>query len=88
MDREAMVYAVTVLVAVLGMALGIIFPALGQSNVGGKALESMARQPQSSDSIRLSLFVTLAMLESLAIYVLVVVLIILFANPLFSLIGL
>lgn len=88
MDKGTIVYVFTIVSAALAMAIGIIFPALGQGNVGGKALESMARQPQASDSIRLSLFVTLAMLESLAIYVLVVVLIIMFANPLFKIIGL
>ncbi|MEI6157582.1 MAG: ATP synthase F0 subunit C, partial [Atribacterota bacterium] len=47
-----------------------------------KALEGIARQPEATGPISRTLFVGLALLESLAIYVLVVSLILLFANPL------
>jgi F-type H+-transporting ATPase subunit c len=46
------------------------------------ALEALARQPEAERSLLRSLFIGLAMIESLAIYVLVVVLIVLFRNPL------
>jgi len=71
----------TVLAAV-GIIVGIIFPAIGQFLVARKAMEAMARQPEAAEPIRTALLISLAMLESLAIYVLVVVLILLFANPL------
>ncbi len=70
------------LLAGLGIVVGIIFPAVGQFLVARKALEAMARQPEASEQISRALLISLAMLESLAIYVLVVVLILLFANPL------
>ena len=70
------------LLAGLGIVVGIIFPAVGQFLVARKALEAMARQPEASEPISRALLISLAMLESLAIYVLVVVLILLFANPL------
>ena len=88
MDKATIVYVVTIVCAVAGMVLGIILPAIGQFRAGEKALDAMARQPQASDSIRMSLFIILAMLESLAIYILVVVLIILFANPMLKIVGL
>jgi len=66
----------------LGIVIGIIVPAIGQMVVAKKALEAMARQPEASGPISTALLIALAMLESLAIYVLVVVLILLFANPL------
>jgi len=66
----------------LGIVVGIIFPAIGQFLVARKALEAMARQPEAAEPISRALLISLAMLESLAIYVLVVVLILLFANPL------
>jgi F-type H+-transporting ATPase subunit c len=47
-----------------------------------QALDALARQPESEKAIVRTLFIGLAMIESLAIYVLVVVLIILFRNPL------
>ena len=59
-----------------------IFPALGQGKACSKALEGIARQPEATGPISRTLFVGLALLEPLAIYVLVVSLILLFANPL------
>jgi F-type H+-transporting ATPase subunit c len=47
-----------------------------------QALDSLARQPEAEKSILRALFIGLAMIESLAIYVLVIVLIVLFRNPL------
>jgi F-type H+-transporting ATPase subunit c len=47
-----------------------------------QALDAIARQPEAEGAITRTLFIGLAMIESLAIYVLVVVLIILFRNPL------
>ena len=49
-----------------------------------QALEALARQPEAERSITRALFIGLAMIESLAIYCLVIVLIILFRNPLMN----
>jgi len=65
-----------------GIVVGVIVPAIGQAMVASKAVEAIARQPEASGSISTALLISLAMLESLAIYILVVVLILLFANPL------
>ena len=66
----------------LAIALGVIFPALAMGKAIAQALESLARQPEAEKSITRTLFIGLAMIESLAIYVLVIVLIILFRHPL------
>ena len=68
--------------AVLGIAVGVLLPALAMGRAISSALEALARQPESERSIMRTLFIGLAMIESLAIYVLVVVLIVLFRNPL------
>jgi F-type H+-transporting ATPase subunit c len=47
----------------------------------------MARQPSVADRISGLLFVVMALLESTAIYALLVVLVLLFANPFASLLG-
>ena len=47
-----------------------------------QALDAIARQPEAEGAITRTLFIGLGMIESLAIYVLVVVPIILFRNPL------
>ena len=68
--------------AALAIALGVFFPALAMGRAISQALEALARQPEAEKAIARTLFIGLAMIESLAIYVLVVVLIILFRNPL------
>ena len=68
--------------ALVAMAIGVIGPALAMGRAIAQALDSLARQPEAERAITRTLFIGLAMIESLAIYVLVVVLIILFRNPL------
>ena len=68
--------------AALAVAIGMMFPALAMGRAISQALDSLARQPEAEKSIMRTLFIGLAMIESLAIYVLVIVLIILFRNPL------
>ncbi|HZD40082.1 MAG TPA: ATP synthase F0 subunit C, partial [Terriglobales bacterium] len=62
--------------------IGVVLPAYSMGRAISSALEALARQPEAERSIMRTLFIGLAMIESLAIYVLVVVLIILFRNPL------
>jgi len=68
--------------ALVAMAIGIISPAQAMGKAISTALESLARQPEAEKAISRTLFIGLAMIESLAIYCLVVVLIVLFRNPL------
>ena len=80
-DMNWFVVASTV-AAVLGIAIGVILPAFAMGRAISSALEALARQPEAERSITRTLFIGLAMIESLAIYVLVIVLIVLFRNPL------
>jgi F-type H+-transporting ATPase subunit c len=68
--------------AALAIAIGAMIPAQAMGRAIVQALEALARQPEAEKSITRTLFIGLAMIESLAIYVLVIVLIILFRNPL------
>ena len=71
--------------AVLGCAIGIGLAALGTGIGQGHGLrgacEGVARNPGASGKIMTTLILGLAMIESLAIYALVVVLIVFYANP-------
>jgi len=73
---------ITVLISGIGIVIGVIVPAIGQAIVAGKAMSAIARQPEAGDAVNQALILSLAMLESLAIYILAVMLILLFANPL------
>ncbi|NLW44001.1 MAG: ATP synthase F0 subunit C [Syntrophomonadaceae bacterium] len=52
----------------LAVAVGALGGGIGQGIVGGKALESIARQPEIADQVRTLLFITLAFIETLTIY--------------------
>jgi F-type H+-transporting ATPase subunit c len=80
-DLSSFVSASTVS-AVIGIAIGVMLPALAMGWSISRALDALARQPEAERSIMRTLFIGLAMIESLAIYVLVIVLIVLFRNPL------
>ena len=68
--------------ALLAITIGVVLPAYSMGRAISQALDSLARQPEAEKSILRALFIGLAMIESLAIYVLVIVLIVLFRNPL------
>ena len=68
--------------ALVAIAIGVVFPAIAMGRAIPQALDALARQPEAEKAIIRTLFIGLAMIESLAIYVLVIVLIILFRNPL------
>ncbi|HWB85245.1 MAG TPA: hypothetical protein VG675_13960 [Bryobacteraceae bacterium] len=74
--------AISTAVAGLAIAIGAMVPALAMGRAIVQALDALARQPEAEKSITRTLFIGLAMIESLAIYILVIVLIILFRNPL------
>jgi F-type H+-transporting ATPase subunit c len=82
MSDMNLIVLVSTLAAVIGLAIGVQLPALAMGRAITGALEALARQPEAEKAIMRSLFIGLAMIESLAIYVLVIVLIILFRNPL------
>ncbi len=81
MDSVTLIGMVSVVTAGITIAIGGIAPALGQGRALAQALSSIAQQPDEAPTITRTLFVGLAMIESMAIYSFVVSLIIVFANP-------
>jgi len=81
MDNLALIGAISIVTAGLTIAIGSIAPALGEARAAAQALASIAQQPDEANTITRTLFVSLAMIESTAIYCFVVALILIFANP-------
>lgn len=81
MDSITLIATVSILAAGLTIAIGVIGPALGEGKAVATALTSLAQQPDASATIARTLFVGLAIIESLAIYCFVVSMILIFANP-------
>jgi len=80
-DLSSFVQASTV-AALFAIAIGVLGPAIAMGLSISRAMDALSRQPEAERSIMRTLFIGLAMIESLAIYVLVIVLIVLFRNPL------
>lgn len=70
-----------VIAAGLGMAIAAGLCGLGQGRAVASAVDAMARQPGAAARIQTAMIIGLALIESLAIYVLVVAMILLFVQP-------
>ncbi|HPJ12714.1 MAG TPA: ATP synthase F0 subunit C [Caldisericia bacterium] len=84
MDNVLAFYSISIITAGITIALAVIGAASAQGKAAASAFEAMARQPEAQGGINSSLILSLALIESLAIYALAVSLIILFANPFLS----
>jgi F-type H+-transporting ATPase subunit c len=82
MDSLTVIILVSVIASALAIAAGGYAPARALGEALTKALDSIARQPEAASQIIRTLFVGMALIESIAIYAFVIALIILFANPL------
>jgi F-type H+-transporting ATPase subunit c len=81
MDSSTLIAIASIITAGITIGIGCMCPALGQGRAVAIALSSIAQQPDASATITRTLFVGLAMIESLAIYCFVVAMILIFANP-------
>jgi F-type H+-transporting ATPase subunit c len=70
-----------VIAAGVGMAIASGLCGLGQGRAVAAAVEAMGRQPGAAARIQTAMIIGLALIESLAIYVLVVAMILLFVQP-------
>lgn len=81
MDNITLVGIVSIIASAATITFGSMIPALGETRSISSALNSVAQQPDAASTITRTLFVGLAMIESLAIYCFVISMILIFANP-------
>jgi len=81
MDSVSIIGIASIAAAAMCMAIGSIGPALGEGRAIAQALQSIAQQPDEAGTISRTLFIGLAMIESVAIYCFVIAIILIFANP-------
>lgn len=60
--------AIIAIAAAISIAFSTIGPAMGQGKTAAAAMESIARQPAAAGDIRSSLIISMAMMEALTIY--------------------
>lgn len=81
MDSMTTIAVASIITAGITISFGAIGPSLAEGRAVATALSSLAQQPDASSTITRTLFVGLAMIESVAIYCFVVSMILIFANP-------
>lgn len=84
---KTIIVGISILVAGITMAFGTLGPGLAMGNGLNGATNAVGRNPEAQGKILLTMMVGLAMIESLAIYALVIALIVLYANPLWKYLG-
>jgi F-type H+-transporting ATPase subunit c len=73
--------AVSIITGGFAMAIAAGLAALAQGRAISAALDGIARQPNAAARIQVAMIIGLALIESLAIYVLLIALIIFFVKP-------
>jgi F-type H+-transporting ATPase subunit c len=86
MDSVSIIGITSIAAAALCMAIGSIGPAMGEGRAIAEALRSIAQQPDEAGTISRTLFIGLAMIESIAIYCFVIAIILIFSNPFWNLV--
>jgi F-type H+-transporting ATPase subunit c len=86
MTAKTIILAASAVGAGLAMIAGL-GPGIGEGYAAGKAVESVARQPEAKSDIISTMVMGQAISESTGIYSLVIALILLYANPFIGLLG-
>ena len=63
-----MTSAIIAIAAAISIAVSTIGPSIAQGMTASKAMESIARQPDAAKDIRSTLIISLALMEALTIY--------------------
>jgi len=78
---KVMYFSISIIMAGITIVIAVLGAATAQGKVAASAFEAISRQPEAQSGISGSLILSLALIESLAIYALAVSFVILFANP-------
>jgi F-type H+-transporting ATPase subunit c len=82
MEAEALKFFIaSVTAAGFGIAIAASFCGIAQGLGLRAAVEGIARNPESSGKVTVTMLIGLAMIESLCIYALVIALILIYAHP-------
>ena len=64
--------------AAFAIGIGTIGPAFGQGMIGSKACENMGKYPESASKIRTTMLLAMGIIESSAIYALIISILLIF----------
>jgi F-type H+-transporting ATPase subunit c len=69
-----------IIISGIAITLGVLGPALAIAKIGSEAVKAIGRNPEATSKIQTAMIIAIAFAESLAIYVLAIVLIIKFVK--------
>jgi F-type H+-transporting ATPase subunit c len=78
MEGVLIVKAVAYFGAAFAIAFGCIAPAYGQGLIGSKACEKIGEFPESAKDIKNTMYIAMGIVESSAVYVLLIALLLIF----------
>lgn len=81
MDSLTIVASISIFSAAFSVGMGSLGSSFGEANIAKEAVHSITQQPDETANITKLLFMSMAMVESSAIYCLVISMILIFANP-------
>ncbi len=77
MDNAYLVKVAALIGAAFVMAVGSVGPALGQGMIGKQACDSIGKYPESGGKIQMAMLIALGVVESSAVYCLIISLLLL-----------
>jgi len=64
--------------AAIAMGIGTVGPSLAQGMIGSRACENIGKYPESSSKIRTTMLIAMGLVETCAIYAMIVALIVIY----------
>lgn len=81
MESITIIAMTSIIASAAVVAIGASLTGLGEASVARQAMQSIAQQPDEAGKISSTLFISLSMVETSAIYCLLVAMILIFSNP-------
>ena len=81
MTENAIIIAASMFAVAFICLAAALVAALGNGNLTGKAIESMARQPEEAGKLFTNMLVSVGLVESMPILCYVIAVVLVFANP-------
>jgi len=79
--ENAIIIGCSVIAAAIVAGLAALGAAKGDAEVAAQAIESMARQPESKQSVMVTMFIAIGLIEAIPIIAAVIAIVLVFANP-------
>jgi len=80
MDGMEIAKAAAFIGASIAMGVGSISPAYGQGLIGSTACKYIGKYPESADKIRMTMILAMAIVESTAVYALIIAMLLIMFN--------